>query len=217
MNATIQKTVAQMQRDVKKRNDNLKGGAFWRNFDFFICLIAVVIFALAIKGAIVEPVRVVGSSMSPTFSTNDYVFVEKVTFAFRNPQHGEVVICYYPDSAYGANQSYTSRIKRVVGVAGDAISADEEGYLVVNGERVEESYLPEGRTTPRLPDGFTVPDGYVYVLGDNRSNSTDSRAVGALPLNKIVGKVQFVMIPGETVDKIAVYLPFLTRMRGAHD
>ena len=187
-----------MQKLVEKRNERLDGGGLWRAADLVLTLLAVVAFALAIRGAIFEPARVEGSSMFSTLESNDYLFVEKLTYAFSAPKRGDIIICYYPDAYYETYQkAYRSRVKRIVAVEGDTVQSID-GALYVNGEAVEEPYLDAERSfTSGLETPVTIGLGEVLVLGGNRVNSNDSRnpLVGTIPLERIAGKAHFVLFP----------------------
>lgn len=187
-----------MRRIAERRNDKLHGAEVWGAFDLLLTMLAVVVFALAIRAVLVEPVRVEGESMLDTLQNGDYLFVEKLTYAVNEPKIGDIVICYYPDSYYQfRNKDYRSRVKRVVAVAGDTVET-KNGALYVNGEMVDEPYLSENRReTTGVETAITIAGGEVYVLGDNRSNSNDSRnaLVGPIPLERIVGKAHFILFP----------------------
>ena len=190
--------IRKMRALAEKRNERLDGGGFWRTLDLALTLFAVVVFALAVRGAIIEPVRVEGSSMFDTLENGDYMFVEKLTYAFSAPQKGDIVICYYPDEYYETFQkAYRTRVKRVVAVAGDTVQT-VDGALYVNGVCAEEPYLDkERRLTTGLETPVTLQSGEVLALGDNRINSNDSRnpLVGPIPLERIIGKAHFVIFP----------------------
>lgn len=196
-----------MQSIASRRNESLKEGKRWRVIDTVISFVAVVVFVLAIRATVLEPVRVDGSSMLDTMQHNNYLFVEKLSYAFGTPKAGDIIICYYPDAYYtadGQNKAYRTRVKRVVAVAGDTVET-RDGVLYVNGVAMEEPYLSEerGRTTG-IETPITIPEGTVYVLGDNRVNSNDSRKslVGPIPLEKIVGKAHFVLFPLTELKKL---------------
>ena len=201
-----QNELKEMRRIVERRNDSLKGGAPWRIFDTVITLIAVMVFALAARAVVAEPVRVSGESMCSTLQDGEYLFVEKLTYALSEPKRGDIVICYYPDSYYTSqNKAYYTRVKRVVAVAGDTVET-RGGQLYVNGEAVNEPYLTKGKgTTAGIETPVTVEEGTVFVLGDNRTNSRDSRdsRIGAIPLERIVGKPHFVLFPLSEMRGIA--------------
>ncbi len=187
-----------MQRIAAQRNEQLKGGERWRALDMLLTVAAVLVFALAIRGAILEPVRVDGGSMLDTLQNGDYMFVEKLSYLTESPKVGDVIICYYPDEYYERqNKTYRSRVKRVVAVAGDTVQSID-GMLYVNGEAVDEPFLsPDRAKTTGIESPVTVGENEVYVLGDNRINSNDSRnpLVGPIPLERICGKAHFVLFP----------------------
>jgi len=178
-----------LRRFVNKRNDNLSGGGFYRALDFAIMLLAVFLLALAVRAVVFEPMRVRGSSMETTLLQDDFMVVEKLTYAFSRPRRGDILILYYPD-----NIEYTC-VKRVIGLPGETVRI-EEGQVFINGQRLAEPYLDQPVNSGH--DGETkVEEGYVFVLGDNRIVSKDSSSVGVGPvrMERIVGKVAAVLHP----------------------
>jgi signal peptidase I len=159
---------------------------------WILSLLAAVVIALCIRFFIFEFIRVDGPSMEKTLYTNEYVFMEKVTYWFRHPQYGDIVICSFPNST-------DSYVKRVMGTTGDKIKI-KDGVLYINGKPYTETY---GNNEPVRSDmgEFNVPDGCVFVMGDHRNASRDSRdsGVGPIPYDKILGKAEFVIWP---LDKI---------------
>lgn len=149
------------------------------------CLLGALILALILRFFVFEVVRVDGDSMQPTLQTNEYVFVEKVSRYFNGIHRGDIVITHYPDRT-------DTYVKRVVAVGGDVIKI-ENGYLYVNGEKQIEEYLgqPIYYTMPET----AVPEGYYFVLGDNRNYSLDSHLIGAIPDNMIIGHALCVIWP----------------------
>lgn len=133
-----------------------------------------------------QPHQVKGSSMYPTFHDKEYVLTDKVTFKRRLPQYGDVLVFKAP-----LNESFDF-IKRVIGEAGDTVMI-EAGHVYRNGEMLKEDYLPSEYTTAAgqfLREGipFTVPQGTIFAMGDNRDHSSDSRDWGPVPLENIVGR-----------------------------
>ncbi len=169
-----------------------KDDAYKRDSDrhFMLSLIIVVAIAFAIRLFIAEPVRVDGESMYPTLLNDERMFVEKVSLWFSAPKRGDIVICYYP--------GYTvSCVKRVIGLPGDTISITD-GIVYINGEELDESEYWHYRGEIDLDMGeVTVPEGSVFVMGDNRNDSKDSRAwgVGAIPYERITGRAHYVIWP----------------------
>lgn len=147
-------------------------------------VMALVLFGLI--NLLTARIRVDGHSMEPNFQHNDYVIVSRLSYLTGEIQRGDVVVFPYPNNP---DEDY---IKRVIGLPGDVI-AIHDGALYVNGERVEESYLaePMRRSYPET----VVPEGEVFVMGDNRNDSSDSRRWGGLPIEDILGKAVFVYWP----------------------
>jgi signal peptidase I len=126
----------------------------------------------------VEPRIVLGQSMEPTLHNNEYVLLDKFSYWFHGPERGDIVVFHYP---LAPSVDY---IKRVIGVAGDHVQVDG-GNVYVDGARLSERYIA---AQPDYTDNRVVPNGYLYVLGDNRDNSSDSHIWGLLPLKDVVGR-----------------------------
>lgn len=123
-----------------------------------------------------------GPSMQPTLHNNDVIFLEKLSVETNNIKRGEIIVF---DSKNENNDYY---IKRVIGVAGDQVDI-KNGKVYVNGNQIVENYLsPDTITEPISPKTtYKVPEGQVFVLGDNRSNSTDSRILGCINVKDVKG------------------------------
>ena len=187
----------QLQREAEKRNESMDGGMLWRALDFLLYLILIVLIMFSIRTVMFDPVRVDGRSMLDTLTDGEVMMVDRMAYAFRTPERGDIVLCYYPDEYYTTQElAYASRVKRVIAVAGDTIET-VDGEVYVNGERIDEPYLTPDRIGGQYIRRQTVPEGCVYVLGDNRAVSRDSRyeTVGAIPLYRIVGKARMVIFP----------------------
>ena len=143
----------------------------------FAAFFAVV---LALRAWVVEPVRVNADSMSPTLRGGDALIIDKLSYRFREPRRGEIVTTRDP-------QSGTSIVKRVVAVEGDSVGL-EDGLLVLNGEIVEETYTDQEQMDGYFYGPITVPDGEVFLLGDHRFESSDSRQFGTIPVDDIDGR-----------------------------
>ena len=153
-------------------------------------LAAAVVVALILRFFVFEFIRVDGESMQPTLYTNEYVFMEKVTYWFAEPQRGDIVICSYPNS----KDTY---VKRVIGVGGDRIRVTS-GVLYINDE-ASFDYFTDVMYNDM--DEVTVPASHVFVMGDNRNASMDSTSasIGALPLQMVQGKALFVIWPFDNI------------------
>lgn len=139
---------------------------------------AAVLIAIVVRTYIIEPIDVIGNSMEPTLSNGDRVWTNKFSAITDSFERGDIVILKV--------EGEPRLIKRIVGLPGDRIEV-REGVLLVNGIAAYEPYLKDEYIYYSVPEE-TLPEGYCYVLGDNRNNSTDSHKFGAVPLDSILGK-----------------------------
>ncbi|HSQ27108.1 MAG TPA: signal peptidase I [Anaerolineales bacterium] len=130
-------------------------------------------------------IRVDGYSMEPSLRDGEFVLVNKLAYKFGTPQLGDVIVFHFPRDP---EQEY---IKRIVGLPGDSINI-MQGVVYVNGVALVEPYI-ENR--PDYQSQWQVPEGHLFVLGDNRNNSSDSHRWGPVPLDYVVGKALFVYWP----------------------
>ncbi len=149
-----------------------------------VALIAIVSVFL-IRTFLVQPFLVSGASMEPNFSDGDYLLVDEITYKFREPERGEVVVFKYP------NNEATFFIKRVIGLPGERVVIEGGGVKVFNNENaggleLKEYYLQSGLETSGKAD-VTLKEGEYFVLGDNRSASFDSRSWGILDIKEVIG------------------------------
>ena len=170
-------------------------------------LLALIIF-IAVR-AVVLNFRVDGLSMTPSMNNNEMVLVNRnvylhfdkwalvdwlpgidhaeadTVYPFHPPERGDIVVFDAP-----VNNSSKPYIKRVIGLPGETVEA-KDGRVYIDGQMIEEPYL-EGETTYCRADQdcapVTVPEGHIFVMGDNRDNSSDSRAFGVVDVNSIIGK-----------------------------
>src|SRR3989344_4246391 len=148
---------------------------------------------------LVGPNQVRGASMEPTFYSGEYILTSKITYKFRNPHRGDVIVFQSPKNP---DIDY---IKRIIGLPGDSVEV-REGELYVNGQLLLENYISEktnlwegGYLQENIP--ITVPVNMLFVMGDNRPRSSDSREFGPIPIQDIVGEVFYRYFP---TDKIGV-------------
>lgn len=172
-------------------------------YHFFIDTIQTFLFAASIFLVIyvffLRPFQIDGASMFPTFVHGEHVLTNLISLKFDDPKRGDVIVFKSPED------EKKDFIKRVIGIAGDSVSL-RDGYVYLNNEKLNELYLgPEVRTRGGafLDDGnmVTVPRGEFFVMGDNRANSSDSRAWGFIKRDAIIGKSLFVYWP---VNKMRV-------------
>ena len=154
-----------------------------------------------IRTYLVQPFLVSGSSMVPNFSDGDYLLIDELTYHFRAPERGEVVVFRYPK-----NESVYF-IKRIIGLPGDKVEIKDNTITVFDqknpgGFKLDEKYLP-GDLGSFGNAEFQVPEGSYFVMGDNRPYSFDSRSWGMLPNNDVVGLVQFRLWPPASIKVFA--------------
>lgn len=151
-------------------------------------LIAIFLGFILLMGRSYE---VHGQSMEPTIQPNEYIIVEKASYLFTTPARGDVVII---GSQITGNQQL---IKRVVGLANETL-AIRNGVVYINDTQLDETYLlPLSIKSDYGP--ITIPTGHIFVLGDNRDNSTDSRTFGPVSLEKVQGHALFSYWPLHTI------------------
>ena len=191
-----------------------KRHSFWRELPVLIVIAFAI--ALLIKTFLLQAFYIPSASMEPTLMIGDRVLVEKVSYRFGSPDRGDVVV-FEKDFAILADPNLTEEetpfyedivdafrglfgfptgnsqdfIKRVIGIGGDRVEG-RDGVVYVNGDPIDQSYLPEGVTTSDFAE-VTVPEGMIFVMGDNRTNSEDSRNFGPVEEDKVVGRA-FVLI-----------------------
>jgi len=154
-------------------------------------LLAVVIAFLMVV-FLYQPVKVEGTSMQPELLDQERIFVNKFVYHFEEIHRGDIVVFWYP------KDPSKSFIKRVVGVPGDLV-AIRDGHVYINGELLQERYVPRGYQDFDSYPPTRVKDGHYYVLGDHRNASNDSRSWGLVPRRFIYGKAVFRYWPVEKV------------------
>ena len=163
----------------------------------FIKLIIVIVIILVLMIYVVSVTQVVGNSMSSTMENGDVLILNKIKYRFSEIRRGDIISLEYEDTKY--------LIKRVIGLPGDTISI-QNNKVYINGEVYIENYLEEGL----IYDDFEltslgyqkIPDDMYFVLGDNREDSLDSREIGLISKDEVIGKVSFRIWP---LNKLAVF------------
>lgn len=168
--------------------------------DLLKILIIGLLFTLIIRLFLFSPVIVDGESMEPTLHDRDRMIVNKIKYKFTEPNRFDIVVFHAPDQR--------DFIKRVIGLPGEHVAV-RDNILYVNGEELAQPFMENMEdaeiTYPIITSDFTleslkgnyekIPEGYVLVLGDNRTNSTDSRHIGLISMDEIVGKTNTVYWP----------------------
>ncbi len=158
----------------------------WGRFtlDIIETLVLAVILFLGIN-AISARVRVDGFSMRPTLEDGEFVLVNKLSYHFSEVQRGDIIVFHFPMNPD------EELIKRVIGLPGDRVAV-QAGQVFVNGQLLNEGYIA---AAPVYSGEWIVADGHLFVLGDNRNDSSDSHSWGLLPFDKVVGKAILIYWP----------------------
>ncbi len=191
-----------------------------------VAFVATVVVTWSVSSWIVQPFRIPSGSMEDTLRVGDRVLVNKLAYRFGDPvRRGDVIVfdgagsftaaappqdrgpllglLHGAAAAVGlAEPSETDFVKRVIGVGGDRVSCcDAEGRIEVNGEALDEPYLHPGDAPSEVRFDIEVPEGRLWVMGDHRSDSADSRQYlgspggGTVPVNRVVGRVEGIAWP----------------------
>lgn len=170
----------------------LWGALSWARDLAFSILIAVILIVF-----IYQPVKVEGTSMMPTLTDQERIFINKFTYHYGlgEIQRGDMVVFWYP---LDTSKSY---IKRVIGLPGDLVHIDE-GDVYVNGRKLVEDYVPDINRDRISWGPKQVPSGAYFVLGDHRNSSNDSRTWGFVDRKYIYGKAVFVYWPLDKMGRL---------------
>jgi signal peptidase I len=166
--------------------------------DWIITVAGAIAIVLVVKAFIVNPYRIPSSSMEPTLhcarpadgclaGTSDRVLANRFIYHFRDPHRGEVVVFRTPPKARARCGAGGVFVKRLIGLPGDVIS-ERNGAVFIDGKRLDEPYIARGRRGHQN-GGWNVPKGEYFFMGDNRTESCDSRVWGPVPRANLIGPV----------------------------
>jgi signal peptidase I len=172
-------TLSESQEPEEKRS-----GFMRFMIDIIETLILSIILFAAIN-AVSARIRVDGASMEPTLQSGEFVIVNKLAYMFGDPSIGDVIVFHFPRDP---DQEY---IKRVIGLPGDRVEI-KDGEVFVNGVVLSEGYIA---ASPVYENVWDIPSDSLFVLGDNRNNSSDSHNWGTVPMEFVIGKATFVYWP----------------------
>jgi len=168
--------------------------------EWVIVIVGAILLALVVKVFLLQAFYIPSLSMYPTLHEGDRVLVNKLSYRLHDVNRGDVIVFERPPTETSSN--IPDLIKRVVGLPGESITI-ENGSVFVDGQRLDENYLPDGTVTSTAnapnkcaPDApCVVPAGQVWVMGDNRGDSKDSRYFGPIDESSIVGRAFITVWP----------------------
>jgi signal peptidase I len=197
--------------------------------DWILTIAGAVLIVFALKQWVVNPYRIPSSSMEPTLhcakpgqgclgNSSDRVLACRICFDFTNPSRGDVVVFNTPRAAARQCGEGGTFVKRVIGLPGETVKEDEKGNIWIRGPdkpefvKLKEPYVSK---RARLLDSehfghtWSVPNGQYFMMGDNRSESCDSRSWGAVPRGDLIGTVFFVYWPPDRIGFLGAALALL--------
>ncbi len=191
-----------MDEDLPSPNSGTQKSSAFKSslLEFFEAVAVCIIVVLVIYVFVARPHKVSGSSMFPNFHDNDYLITNIVGYRFTSPQRGQVIIFKNPRDL---SQYF---IKRIIGLPGETVIV-QNAHVYINGQLLNEPYLnlavltAPGQFLQEGRDVSVPPDNYI-VMGDNRSNSSDSREWGFVPKDDIIGQALFRYWPSNEVGLI---------------
>jgi signal peptidase I len=191
------------QLDVSKAEASWEQRVLGWVWEVLETLIPALLIVLVVNTFLAQATRVEGPSMEPTLQNNQRLIVEKLSFRVRAPQRGDIVVFRLPSdeppsvvdqvrtllrtalSGDRVSDGHDPLIKRIIGLPGELIEV-RDGHVYVNGDMLEEPYLTQ--LTHRGTGPQTIAEDHVFVLGDNRGASNDSRVFGQVPITRIIGR-----------------------------
>jgi signal peptidase I len=182
--------------DVAAEGDHPPGGRTLRDWAVEIAgtLVLTLIIFLGLQTFVAQPFQVKGPSMERTFEQGDYVLIDRLSPRWDDYSRGDVIVFHPPA---GFDSENTPFIKRVIGVAGDTVEVRSDGLVYVNGIALTEPYRyanDAGVPGPTVAQGLTrwvVPAGELFVMGDHREASEDSRVFGSIAVSSVIGRAVF--------------------------
>jgi signal peptidase I len=191
-------------QDVGVPDERAKGRGYRMVVEWVIILMAVLLCTVVLRTYVVQSFYIPSGSMLPTLQVGDRIIVDKLSYHLHDVHRGDIVVFARPPLE---DQQYADLVKRVIGLPGETISS-KGGDIYINGKLLDEPWLPKGPDSytgalagddphPQfdLPGPVHIPQGEYFVMGDNRTDSEDSRFFGPIPRSLIVGRAVAVIWP----------------------
>ena len=173
--------------------------------ELLIVVVVAVGLAVLLRTFVVQTFSIPSGSMEPTLNIGDRIVVDKLAYDLHGVGRGDIVVFARPPGEDCAGPPVADLVKRVIGLPGETISLSKNGYVLINGKQLDETWLPEsqqGTTYPgpsqnaySLGQPYKIPANHYFMMGDNRGDSCDSRFWGPIPKSLMVGKVDLRIWP----------------------
>ena len=162
-------------------------------WELITAIIPALLIALVINVQVAKAVEIEsGPSMQPNMYQGYQLMIEKVSYRFHPPQRGDIVVVNRPGEE-------VALVKRVMGLPGEMVEV-REGHVIIDGQKIEEPWILYFGGPDYGP--AKIPEGYIFIVGDNRQNSRDSRAIGPVPISTIEGRVWLVYWPLDEIELV---------------
>lgn len=173
------------------KSEKPKPSALRGTVEWVVILVGALLVALVVKTFLFQAFYIPSASMEPTLNIKDRVLVNKLSYDFHDVHRGDIVVFRSPPGE--GDPEIKDLIKRVIGLPDETVEG-HDGRVFINGDPLKEPYLPEGVSTSSFPPQ-KIPPGHLWMMGDNRSNSKDSRVFGPINDNLVVGRAFILVWP----------------------
>ncbi|MCX8131948.1 MAG: signal peptidase I [Clostridia bacterium] len=202
-----------MDNNIPKTKSSRKS-SFKEVLEWIQAILIAVVLAFLIRGFVFEQALVDGSSMQDTLQDEQRIIVYKLGYFFHSPERGDIITLEYQRGIFNflpvPDPEEIDYIKRVIAIPGDEIDIKDDGYVYVNGVKLSEPYAKGITERKNMDFPIKIPQKKVFVLGDNRENSSDSRIIGLIDFDRIRGKAVFRLFPFKDLGLI------YSNMKGAN-
>jgi len=169
-------------------NSKDKKNKFKEFLGYIIVAIIAAVFSITLRIFIIEPYIVPTPSMTPTLLVSDKVIVYKLEYRLKPVRRGDIIAFYSP-------LEKKNLVKRAIGLENEEITLTRSGDVLINGKKISEPYLPDNVVASYEDKSYRINENELFVMGDNRNNSADSRVFGSISLDKVFGKIIFIYGP----------------------
>ncbi|HVM65827.1 MAG TPA: signal peptidase I [Acidimicrobiales bacterium] len=160
-----------------------------------VIIVVALLGALLIRTVLFQAFFIPSASMDPTLKVHDRILVNKLSYHMHPVHRGDIVVFKRSPNMKTTEGDIKDLVKRVIGLPGETIESTPDGHIEINGRTLTESYLPPGtQLGPPIPKQV-IPPGHYFVMGDNRTDSSDSRFFGPIARSQIIGRAFLLIWP----------------------